>query len=134
MAEHGFYHPDRGYWQAIEGNLEDLLPTYPEGTINVPLKPDADHEWQDGEWVYIAPPAPPVPDLVTARQFKMQLAILGLKASVDGWIAGQSELVRIAYENSGTFVRGEPMMQAGFTALGFTPEQIDAFFTAAAEI
>ena len=80
-----------------------------------------------------APPAP-VPDRVTSRQFKMQLAILGLKASVDAWIASQSELVQIAYENSGTFVRGEPMMQAGFTALGFTPEQIDAFFTAAAEI
>lgn len=134
MAEHGFYHPDRGYWQAIEGNLEDLLPTYPDGTINVPLKPSADHEWQDGKWVYVEPPPPPIPDRVTSRQFKMQLAILGLKASVDGWIASQSELVRIAYENSGTFVRTEPMMQAGFTALGFTPEQIDAFFTAAAEI
>lgn len=134
MAEHGFYHPDRGYWQAIEGNLEDLLPTYPEGTINVPLKPSADHEWQDGEWVYIAPPAPPVPDRVTARQFKLQLLQAGLLASVEGWIGSQSQAVQIAYNNSGTFVRTEPMMQAGFTALGFTPEQIDAFFTAAAEI
>jgi len=26
------------------------------------------------------------------------------------------------------------MMQAGFAALGFTPEQIDAFFTAAAAL
>jgi hypothetical protein len=41
-------------------------------------------------------------------------------------------LVQIAYENSGTFVRGEPMMQAGFIALGFTEQQIDEFFTAAA--
>jgi len=134
MAEHGFYHPDRGYWQAIEGNLEDLLPTYPEGTINVPLKPDADHEWQDGAWVYVPPPPPPIPDRVTARQFKLQLLQAGLLASVEGWIATQSQAVQIAYANSGTFVRNEPMMASGFAALGFTPEQIDAFFTAAAEI
>lgn len=79
-------------------------------------------------------PPPPVPDRVTARQFKLQLLQAGLLASVEGWIATQSQAVQIAYNNSGTFVRDEPMMQAGFTALGFTPEQIDAFFTAAAEI
>lgn len=131
--ELGFYHPERGYWQAIAGNLEDLFPTYPEGTINVPLKPDADHEWQDGEWVYVAPPVV-VPDRVTARQFKLQLLAAGLLSSVEGWIATQSQAVQIAYANSGTFVRTEPMMEAGFSALGFTSEQIDAFFTAAAEI
>lgn len=75
-----------------------------------------------------------VPDRVTARQFKLQLLQAGLLASVEGWIGSQSQAVQIAYNNSGTFVRTEPMMQAGFTALGFTPEQIDAFFTAAAEI
>lgn len=64
MAEHGFYHPDRGYWQAIEGSVEDLLPTYPEGTINVSLKPSGDHEWQDGEWVYVESPPPPAPVIV----------------------------------------------------------------------
>lgn len=53
MEEHGFYHPDRGYWQAIDGTVEDLLATYPEGTINVPLKPDTDHEWLNGKWVYV---------------------------------------------------------------------------------
>lgn len=134
MAEHGFYHPDRGYWQAVEGNLEDLLPTYPEGTINVPLKPDADHEWQDGAWIYVPPPPPPIPDRVTARQFKLALLQAGMLASVEGWIGSQSQAVQIAYNNSGTFVRTEPMMEAGMMALGFTPEQIDAFFTAAAEI
>lgn len=92
--EHGFFHPDRGYWQAIgvstepftviveparveiddEGNetvipavtrettqLAELMATYPEGTVEVPIKPGPDHEWQDGEWVYVAPPAPPRP-------------------------------------------------------------------------
>lgn len=82
--EIGFYHPDRGYWQAIDvtktpyvvidepertetgedgeeiiipavthetTQYDELLATYPEGTVEVPLKPGADYEWQDGEWV-----------------------------------------------------------------------------------
>ncbi len=131
--DHGFYHPERGYWQAIGGDPEDLLPTYPEGTMQVPLKPGADYELQDGTWVYVEP-ASPVPDRVTARQFKLHLLADGILDQVEGWIATQSQAVQIAYANSGTFVRDEPMMQAGFAALGFTPEQIDAFFTAASKI
>ncbi|EXL09574.1 hypothetical protein [Aquamicrobium defluvii] len=92
-----------------------------------------------GQWIadgkpvlpYVEPPAPPAPDRVTARQFKLQLLADGILDQVEGWIATQSQAVQIAYANSGTFVRDEPMMQAGFAALGFTPEQIDAFFTAA---
>lgn len=82
---------------------------------------------------YIPPlaPEPVIPDRVTARQFKLQLLAAGLLDQVEGWIATQSRAVQIAYANSGTFVRGEPMMQAGFAALGFTPAQIDTFFTEA---
>ena len=82
---------------------------------------------------YVPAPAP-VPDRVTARQFKLQLLAAGLLDQVEAWIASQSQAVQIAYNNSGTFVRDEPMMQAGFAALGFTGEQIDAFFTAAAAL
>lgn len=80
----------------------------------------------------------PPPDRVTSRQFKLQLlafpAIGGgdtLLDDVEAWIATQSRAVQIAFENSDTFVRTEPMMQAGFAALGFSEGQIDAFFTAA---
>lgn len=131
--ELGFFHQDRGYWQALAGDPEDLLPTYPEGTVQVPLKPGVDYEWQDGAWVYVEP-ALPVPDRVTARQFKLQLLADGILDQVEGWIATQSQAVQIAYANSGTFVRDEPMMQAGFAALGFTEQHIDAFFMAAAAL
>lgn len=80
---------------------------------------------------YVEPPAPPAPDRVTARQFKLQLLADGILDQVEGWIATQSQAVQIAYAHSSTFVRTDPMMQAGFAALGFTPEQIDAFFIAA---
>lgn len=85
--------------------------------------------------ITVRPPEPePIPDRVTARQFKLQLLAAGLLDQVETWVAGQSRDVQIAFEYSGTFVRDEPMMQAGFAALGFTAAQIDAFFTAAAAL
>jgi hypothetical protein len=133
MSELGFYHSDRGYWQALKGDAEKLLATYPEGTIEVPLKPGTDYEWQDGAWVHVEPPVA-VPDRVTSRQFKLQLLASGLLDQVEAWVAAQDQAVQIAYANSGTFLRTEPMMEAGFAALGFTSEQIDDFYTAAAAL
>ena len=99
----------------------------------------------DGGFAVTDPPPPPapepepepepvIPDSVSARQFKLQLLASGLLDQVEGWIATQDKAVQIAYANSGSFVRTEPMMQTGFAALGFTATQIDAFFTAAATL
>ena len=57
--EHGFYHPSRGYWQTTSDVPQRILDTYPEGTVEVPLKPSAEHEWIDGAWVHV-PPDPAV--------------------------------------------------------------------------
>lgn len=75
-----------------------------------------------------------VPDRVSARQFKLQLLADGLIDQVGDWVATQSRAVQIAYEYSGSFATAEPMMQAGFAALGFTEAQRDAFFIAAAKL
>lgn len=113
----------------------------PEGKIST----GSTAELIEGVWTQVhmledAPP-PPVPDRITSRQFKLQLltfpAISGgetLLDDVEAWIATQSRAVQIAYENSGSFVRTEPMMQAGFAALGFSEPEIDAFFTAASAL
>ncbi|WP_292565167.1 hypothetical protein [Mesorhizobium sp.] len=102
----------------------------PEGAIEVPEAPeDARQVWQNGAWSALPDL---VPASVSARQFKLQLLASGLLDEVEGWISAQPLAVKIAYDNSGYFVRDEPMMQAGFTALGFAAEQIDDFFTAAA--
>ncbi|WP_226550858.1 tail fiber assembly protein [Celeribacter naphthalenivorans] len=55
MAHIGFYHPERGYWQATSEPSEEVRATYPEGTVRVQIKPGADYHWQDGEWVFVAP-------------------------------------------------------------------------------
>lgn len=74
------------------------------------------------------------PQSVSSRQFKLQLLAAGLLDAVDAWVAQQPRDIRIAYEYSGTFVRGSPMMTAGFAAMGFTETQIDEFFIAAAQL
>lgn len=84
---------------------------------------------------YVEPePTPPViPDRVTARQFKLQLLAEGLLEQVEAWVAAQGKAIQLAYDNSNEFVRDEPMMQAGFAALKFPPEQVLAFFSGAAK-
>ncbi|ARC87887.1 hypothetical protein [Rhodovulum sp. MB263] len=53
--EQGFYHPERGYWQTIGTPSAAILATYPEGTIDVPLRPGPDHALVDGAWVPVEP-------------------------------------------------------------------------------
>lgn len=79
-------------------------------------------------------PSAPAPSIVSSRQFKLQLLAQGLLDQVDAWVKTQSQAVQIAYEYSGSFVRTEPMMAAGFAAMGFTDQQIDVFFTAASKL
>ena len=50
--EKGFYHPDRGYWQTIGNPSADILTNYPEGTIEIPIKPGENFEWSGGAWIY----------------------------------------------------------------------------------
>ncbi|EJL54373.1 hypothetical protein PMI09_02464 [Rhizobium sp. CF122] len=108
----------------VLGAYANLQPVYAEEEL-----PDNNEE----VIAFLNPPPPPVMS-VSARQFKLQLLAAGLLDKVDAWINTQSKAVQIAYEYSGTFVRTEPMMAAGFAAMGFTEEQINAFFTAAANL
>jgi hypothetical protein len=49
--EHGFFHPERGYWQTLSEPSAEIMASYPEGTVKVPLMPDARHEWSGSRWV-----------------------------------------------------------------------------------
>lgn len=65
MMEQGFFHPDRGYWQTNADTPDHIRAAYPEGTIEVPLKPGAGHEWQNGGWEAVLPD--PVVALAAAK-------------------------------------------------------------------
>jgi hypothetical protein len=43
--EHGFYHPDRGYWQANSDVPRYVRDGYPAGTVEVPLRPIGNFDW-----------------------------------------------------------------------------------------
>lgn len=75
-----------------------------------------------------------IPDRVTANQFGKQLALMGLLETVETWVDQQDASTQWSFHRSATFVRTDEMMQSGFAALGFSPEQIDAFFLAASTL
>lgn len=53
-----FYHPDRGYWEAIDKPSQRTLDGYPKGTVRVSKRPAPHCEWQDGKWVEGEAPKP----------------------------------------------------------------------------
>lgn len=178
--ECGFYHPDRGYWQAIgvstepytiivepervevdeEGNetiipavtrettqLAERMATYPEGTVQVPIKPGADFEWQDGEWVAVAPAPPPVPEEISRRQFYQSLALAEfiskaealaamdgilpapIQAIVDG-IADENDRFSAAMllKGASTFQRSHPLVAVFALAQELSEAEVDDFW------
>ncbi|WP_245437573.1 hypothetical protein [Neorhizobium tomejilense] len=115
---------------------DETLPAAFSGATEIPSPPSSgygDQPWDNVNDVWFDRPEFP-PASVTARQFKLQLVAAGLIDSVDAWIFTQDRATQVAYEYSGSFVRNEPMMQAGFAAMGFSPEQIDDFFLAASKL
>lgn len=59
--DRGFFHPERGYWQATGDDsdaMQAAVDAYPAGTVEVPLRPSPDHQWDGAAWVYVAPIPP----------------------------------------------------------------------------
>lgn len=136
--EVGFFHPDRGYWQSSEQPPADILLGYPEGTIQVPLKPGPNYEWTELGWVELEPPATPVPVSVTMRQARLALLAQGLLSSVDPLIdalpSPQKEAARIEWEYASEIRRDSALMAQIGAALSLTSTQIDDLFIAAVSL
>ena len=69
--EHGFYHPDQGYWQTTSEPSPDILASYPAGTTQVPTKPGGGYMWDGVAWV---DPVISVADLKAAKNQAINLA------------------------------------------------------------
>lgn len=141
--EHGFFHPDRGYWQTTNEPPEHILAGYPDGTISVPLKPGADYVWENGEWVDKTPdPEPENDPLVplTARQLRLGLVMNGISlASVEATIAAipdetDRQVATIEWEYASQFERDHSLIEQVGIALGLTSEQIDTMWKAALQL
>lgn len=75
--EIGFYHPSRGYWQTTNAPSADILASYPDGTIEVPLRPSPYAEWVKGAWVDRPPPAPSADDVRAECARRMSALVAG---------------------------------------------------------
>ena len=53
--EHGFYHPDIGYWQTNSDVTQDILDGYPAGTVEIPLRPMGRVDWDGAKWIALPP-------------------------------------------------------------------------------
>jgi hypothetical protein len=71
MGKH-FFHPDWGYWVALKAPNEQILATYPEGTIEVPPRPSPYAEWVNGSWVDHPAPLPSKEEQEALRQVAYQ--------------------------------------------------------------
>lgn len=49
--EKGFYHPSVGYWQTTNAPSPEILATYPQGTVEVPLMPGSGYTFDGSQWV-----------------------------------------------------------------------------------
>ena len=128
--ERGFYHPDRGYWQTTGEPSEDILTSYPEGTIEVPIKPGSGYEWTGDAWTYVEPPVAPAPSL-TRRQLLLGLLAIGITgADVEaqlGLIEDPQERAAalIEWQAAGLYNRDHPLVAELALAFDLPETQVD---------
>lgn len=75
-----------------------------------------------------------VPQAVTRRQALLALLAAGKLDQVEAAVAGSPRDVQIAWAASGTFERGNPLIEELAAQISLTPEQVDNLFIEAAKL
>lgn len=123
---------------------DDEINVIPEGAVRITdeqwrdlLNHQGFRRWDGADVVAYDPPTPaePFPSVVTSAQAKIALYSAGLLDQVKAVVAAHPyEVVRLWYDNAGTWERGNPYVQALGVEIGLTDEQIDDLFIAANKI
>lgn len=95
--------------------------------------PDADPalwRWDGTQIIAIVP----VPQVISPRQCRLLLLQQGQLAAVEAMIAQQDEATRITWEYAIEFRRDDPLLNTLATSMGWTAEQLDAFFVEASQL
>lgn len=124
-----------------EGNSYTDLDHNPEGReacgfLEAPPQPTFDPtrerlDWADGGWVKVGI----VPQVVSRLQARLALLHAGKLAEAEAAITAAADpALAIYWADTSAFHRDHPRMLAIAQSLGWTGDQLDALFTAAAEI
>lgn len=150
--EKGFFHPIYGYWQTISDPDAATLAGYPEGTVEVPLKPSVDCEWNGEAWVYVTPSNPTPEELratlppITRRQLRLTLVRYGEREGLPSILNNVATLIetmpdglvreeaRIEWADATHYERLHPTLILIGQGLGLTPEQVDALWAEAMKV
>ncbi len=84
--------------------------------------------YEPGDTLPFAPPPPPVPADLTARQIRLALNAAGLRDAVEAAVAAGGRDLRDWWEYSAELHRDHPMIAAMAQAIGATPGQVDALW------
>lgn len=110
----------------------------PEWATNWPEAGDAGPGWLwDGEGFNPPEPEPvpePVPDVVSPLQARVALMQAGKLEAVEQVVAGAGPLVQVAWEYATELRRNSPTIEMLREQAGWSPEEMDALFIAAAQV
>jgi hypothetical protein len=79
----------------------------------------------------VEPPAPPIvvpPIVVSSDQIRRALTRVGLRASVEAYVAAADQDTKDIWQFAATFERGNVMIATAAAALGKAPADVDALF------
>lgn len=132
--------------------VAELLASYPPGTVQVPLKPGSDYEWDGEAWVYVEP-TPVIPQSVSRRQIMTGLALVGwiseqealdalatgarpaaVEAVINGLPEGDRFEARMKWIGFQTAYRDDAMVAALATIAEKSEQDVDEFFVLCAGI
>lgn len=90
--------------------------------------------WTESGPLDVGPEIPVIPDSVSRFQARAALLQAGLLAQAEAAVAQSGPLALLAWQDAQEFRRNSPTINSLASAIGLTPEQIDALFIAAAQI
>lgn len=136
--EIGKIHPIIGYVQGTRMPDGSLPEGWASGDL-VPLKPSAEHEWQNGEWVHITPPEQTPEELraqmptLSSRQFWLAANTLGITEDMLLAATDDAEII-IEIRKTTEFHRTYDSVVMLAPLMGITPEQLDGVWLWAAAV
>lgn len=99
-------------------------------------QPSPDHEWRNGEWVYVPPPVEPQPEpIIVVSPYQVRVALLNaaLLDTVENAINAKGGAIKIKWEYATEFRSDDVDLLELATELGIAA-QIPALFQAAQQV